>query len=212
MAKQIEYNSAGRWAFQHPCCALMRKRIGPLTLIFCENIAGLKHRSLEGETMLNRYIRLLMPLIFLSAVLVSGAVQKKGASSQDPFLGRWTLSHKSRFVAKEDRLVSMTRTYQRDGDKVKAAWQGKLANGKTSSGSYSAKCDGTPEKVNETTQITCQNVGRRRVDGEINDPADPDHRYFTRQVAADGQTMNIIWYRDAERKQVRDVLMFNRAK
>ena len=55
-------------------------------------------------------------------------------------------------------------------------------------------------------------MGHRRVDGEINDPADPDHRYFTRQVAADGQTMNIIWYRDAERKQVRDVLMFNRAK
>src|SRR5436309_14251503 len=161
----------------------------------------------------NRYMRLLISLIFFSAVILSGTAQKKsGAGSQDPFLGRWTLSHKSRFVAKEDRLVSMTRSYQRDGDKVKVTWQGKLANGKANSVSYSAKCDGTPEKANETTQITCQNVNRRRVDGEINDPADPDHRYFTRQVAADGQTMNIIWYRDAERKQVRDVLMFNRAK
>ena len=156
---------------------------------------------------------LLLCIVF-GIVLAGTAAQKKGGATvgSDPFLGRWTLSHKSRFVAKEDRLVSMTRSYQRDADKVKVTWQGKLANGKTSSGSYSAKCDGAPEKVSETTQVTCQYVTRRRVDGEINDPSDPDHRYFTRQVAADGQTMNIIWYRDAERKQVRDVLMFNRAK
>ena len=156
----------------------------------------------------------LLILVVFSLVVGSAATQKKGASSssQDPFLGTWTLSHKSRFLAKEDRMTSMTRSYQRDGDMVKVTWHGTMANGKTSNGSYSAKCDGTPEKVNDTTQITCQNIGRRRVDGEIVDPADPDHRYFTRQVAADGQTMNIIWYKDADRKQLRDVLMFNRAK
>ena len=153
-------------------------------------------------------------LVIFSLVAGSAATQKKGASfsSSEPFLGTWILSHKSRFLVKEDRMTSMTRTYQRDGDKVKVTWHGAMANGKKSSGSYSAKCDGTPEKVNDTTQITCQNVSRRRVDGEIVDPADPDHRYFTRQVAADGQTMNIIWYKDADRKQLRDVLMFNRAK
>ncbi|PYP86986.1 MAG: hypothetical protein DMG65_17805 [Candidatus Angelobacter sp. Gp1-AA117] len=156
----------------------------------------------------------LLILVVFSLVVGSGATQKKGASSssQDPFLGAWTLSHKSRFVAKEDRLASMTRSYQRDGDKVKVTWHGTMANGKTVSGSYSAKCDGTPEDIGGNKQITCQNLGRRRVDGEIVDPADPDHRYFTGQVAADGQTMNIIWYKDADRKQVRDVLMFNRAK
>src|SRR5436305_10680338 len=133
-------------------------------------------------------------------VLPGSATQKKGvsSSSSDPFMGTWTLSHKSRFIAKEDRLSSMTRTYQRDGDKVKVTWRGSLANGKTTSGSYSAKCDGTQEDVGGNRQITCQIVNRRRVDGEITDPADPDHRYFTRQVAADGQTMNLIWYKDAE--------------
>lgn len=156
----------------------------------------------------------LLILVVFSLIVGSAATQKKGSSSSssDPFLGTWTLSHKSRFLAKEDRMTAMTRSYQRDGDKVKVTWHGTMANGKTRSGSYSAKCDGTPEKVNDTTQITCQNISRRRVDGEIIDPADPDHRYFTRQVAADGQTMNIIWYKDADRKQLRDVLMFNRAK
>jgi len=157
----------------------------------------------------------LLTLVVFAFVLVTAATQKKttaGSRSQDPFLGRWTLSHKSRFIAKEDRLISMTRSYQRDGDKVKVTWQGKMANGKSSSGSYSAKCDGSPEKVSDTTQVTCQYANRRRVDGEIVDPGDPDHRYFTSQVAADGQTMNIIWYKDADRKQLRDVLMFNRAK
>src|SRR5437763_1708768 len=99
--------------------------------------------------MRKRYLWLLTCMLFAVALVSGATTQKKGTTasgSQDPSLGRWTLSHKSRFVAKEDRLISMTRSYQRDGDKVKVTWHGTMANGKTSSGSYSAKCDGTPEK------------------------------------------------------------------
>jgi hypothetical protein len=143
-------------------------------------------------------------LILLIAIIAA-------AQSGDPILGRWTLSAKSRFIDRKDRVTSMSRIYQRDGDKIKVSWKGTMANGKSLSGSYSAKCDGTTEAISDNAQIQCQHVNRRRVDGEITNSADPDHRYFTQQVDADGKTMNLIWYKDADRKQVKEVLMFNRA-
>ena len=161
--------------------------------------------------MIARFVHIISCAMLLLVIGTVCAAQKSPKPpTGDPFLGRWKLSAKSRFLDKNDRLASMTRSFQRDGDKIKDTWQGRTAAGKITSGSYSAKCDGTPEQANDKVQITCQRVSHRRVDGEVTDPADPDHRYFTRQVAADGQTMNFIWYKDADRKQVRDVLMFNR--
>jgi hypothetical protein len=161
----------------------------------------------------SRFIRTLAcVMLFATAILCAGQKNAK-AGSGDPFAGKWKLNTaKSRFLDKNDRLTSMTRTYQRDGDKTKVTWQGRTAAGKTTSGSYSAKCDGTQETGANNSQITCQPIGRRRVDGEVNDPADPDHRYFTRQAMTDGQTMKIVWYKDAERKQVRDVIVLDRVK
>ena len=145
-------------------------------------------------------------LVALSAA-VPGAAQ-----TGDPVLGRWKLNPKSRFLDRNDRLISMARAYQRDGNKVKASWQGKLASGKSVTGSYSAKCDGTPEPYGGNGQIVCHHLSRRRVDGEITDSSDPDHRYFTQQVATNGKSLNVIWYRDAERKQVREVQIFDRVE
>ena len=148
-------------------------------------------------------------VLFLSIICLGQKTSK--SSSGDPAIGRWKLNAaKSRFLDPKDKLSSMVRSYERDGEKTKVTWQGRAVSGKSTRGSYSAKCDGTSEDLGNGVQITCQRVGRRRVDGEVVDPADPDHRYFTRQVAADGQSMNLIWYKDADRKQVRDVLLFAR--
>lgn len=161
--------------------------------------------------MISRFVRIISFAILMLVIAVACTAQKSPKSSSgDPFLGRWKLSSKSRFIDKNDRLTSMTRSYTRDGENVKVSWQGRTAAGKSVSGSYSARCDGTQEQASNNVQITCQKVSRRRVDGEIADPSDPGHRCFTEQVAADGQTMNLIWYKDTDRKQVREVLMFNR--
>jgi hypothetical protein len=159
----------------------------------------------------SRRIRIITCALLLSTAVLCAGQKKAKTGSGDPFAGKWKLnSAKSRFLDKNDRLTSMTRSYEREGDKMKVTWQGRNAAGKTTSGSYSAKCDGTPEAGANGTQITCQRVGPRRVDGEVNDPADPDHRYFTRQAMTDGTTMKIVWYKDADRKQVRDVIVLDR--
>jgi hypothetical protein len=155
--------------------------------------------------------RFLLPALLACAVLSPVAVsgQVKGG---DAALGRWKLNVKlSRFLDPKDRLTSMVRTYEQDGDQVKVKWDARSTDGKSVKGGFSAKCDGNVEQGNGSNQSKCTYVSRRRVDGEVIDESDPGHRYYTRQVSADGGILKIIWYRDAERRQVRDVMVFERA-
>jgi hypothetical protein len=162
-----------------------------------------------------RFIRLFFSaFLFLLLAGSSGVANGQGgagAAPQDAALGRWRLSPGlSRFLSPKDHVTSMTRTYERDGDKIKETWSGSGPGGKSLSGFYSAKCDGTQEQSGEV-QVTCTRVSHRRVDGEIIFSRDPDHRYYTRQVMPDNKMMKIIWYKDADRKKWTEILVFNRA-
>lgn len=153
---------------------------------------------------------------FTAAFIVSIPGWAQGGPARpgkDPVIGKWKLdAKKTRIRDPKDRLAAMTRVYSVDGDKIKVWWDSHPVSGKASSHSFSAKCDGTSEPAYDAVQVKCEYKNRSWVDGELIDESDPAHRYYSRVVSLDGKSMKIIWFEDAERKRLKDVLQFDRVE
>jgi hypothetical protein len=149
-------------------------------------------------------------LVFSSAGWAQSGPARPG---RDPIIGRWKMdARKSRFHDPKDRIAAMIRVYSLDGDKIKVWWESHPATGKASSHSFSAKCDGTVEPAYDMVTVKCDYKNRSWVDGELIDESDPGHRYYSQVVGLDGKSMKILWFEDAERKRLKDVLQFDRVE
>lgn len=141
----------------------------------------------------------------------AGGQSKARKPGRDPILGKWKLdAKKSRFLDPQARIIAMTRVYSLDGDAIKVWWDAHPATGKAVSHSFSSKCDGSLEPAYDTAQIKCEYKNRFWVNGELLDANDPGHKYYSRVVGLDGKTMKIIWFSDPERKQLKEVLQFDK--
>jgi hypothetical protein len=155
--------------------------------------------------------------IMLAALAVAGSAGGQSKASKapkpgrDPIIGKWKLdAKKSRFLDPQARITSMTRVYSVDGDAIKVWWDAHPATGKAVSHTFTSKCDGSVEPAYDTAQIKCEYKNRFWVNGELMDENDPAHKYYSRVVAPDGKSMKIIWFGDPERKQLKEVLLFDR--
>jgi hypothetical protein len=153
-------------------------------------------------------------LIFAAVLAVTGVVHAQSKTrkpAHDPILGKWKLdARKSRFLDPQTRITAMTRVYTVDGDAIKVWWEAHPANGKAASHTFSSKCDGSLEPAYDAAQIKCEYKNRFWVNGELLDEHDPAHKYYSRVVAPDGKSMKIIWFADPERKQLKEVLLFDK--
>lgn len=153
-------------------------------------------------------------VIFISTLMVAGvahAQSKARKPGRDPVIGKWKLdARKSRFLDPRARITAMTRVYSVDADAIKVWWEAHPASGKAVSHSFSAKCDGSLETAYDKAQIKCEYKNRFWVNGELMDDNDPGHKYYSRVVAPDAKSMKIIWFADPERKQLKEVLMFDK--
>jgi len=153
-------------------------------------------------------------LILAFTLVVAGRVQAQRAArkpAHDPILGKWKLdARKSRFLDPQTRITAMTRVYSVDGDAIKVWWEAHPATGKAVTHAFSSKCDGSLEPAYDSAQIKCEYKNRFWVNGELLDDQDPAHKYYSRVVAPDAKSMKIIWFADPERKQLKEVLMFEK--
>jgi hypothetical protein len=161
-----------------------------------------------------RFRLLSCAVVFTSALVISGAAHAQNKARKpghDPVLGKWKLdARKSRFLDPQARITTMTRVYSADGDAIKVWWEAHPATGKSVSHTFSSKCDGSLEPAYDAAQIKCEYRNRFWVNGELLDENDPAHKYYSRVVAPDAKSMKIIWFADPDRKQLKEVLMFQK--
>jgi hypothetical protein len=140
------------------------------------------------------------------------AQQATNSKTTDPFIGTWVLNvAKSKIAAshRDEHYKSSTRTYEPDGDKIKVSWVADLGEEHPNTGSYSSRCDGTLETANGNNKIRCHYVKADVIEGEfISD--DSSHRYYRRELSADGKVMTLTWFADSMRKEPADILVFDR--
>lgn len=147
-----------------------------------------------------RFLLLCLNLTFATA-------QTAGPTAQWPFFGKWKLKPgdtKLNHVGDDPKSLQW-RTYEPDGDRVRVSW----GNGDKPAGTYSAKCDGTPEPIT-SGKIRCWLAGPNIIDGEQLNESDTTHRYYRRTVSAKGKIMTITWYADANRKRETDRFVYTK--
>ncbi len=150
-------------------------------------------------------------LAVLAISSVAQAQSRAPKPGRDPIIGKWKLdAKKSRFLDPQTRISSMTRVYSVDGDAIKVWWDAHPATGKAVSHTFVSKCDGSVEPAYDAAQIKCEYKNRFWVNGELMDENDPAHKYYSRVVAPDAKSMKIIWFADPERKQLKEVLLFDK--
>jgi len=142
----------------------------------------------------------------LCLALTFAAAQTAGPAVQRPFFGKWKLKPgDTKLHAGDDSKSLQWRIYEPDGDRVRVSW----GNGDKRAGTYSAKCDGTPETIT-SGKIRCWQAGSNMIEGEQLDESDKTHRYYRRSISPNGKSMTITWYSDANRKLETDRFVYTK--
>jgi hypothetical protein len=140
------------------------------------------------------------------------AQQATNSKATDPFIGTWQLNVPRSKISpahRDEQYKSYKRTYEADRDKIKVSWDMDLGKEHPNTGSYSAKCDGTRETANGNDKIQCHYVKPDVIEGEVIGD-DSLHRYYKRELSADGKIMTLTWFADSMRKEPADILVFDR--
>lgn len=150
---------------------------------------------------------------FIASILgPAKAQQATNSKATDPFIGKWQLNVPRSKISpahRDEQYKSSTRTYEADRDKIKVSWVVDLGKEHPYTGSYSAKCDGTLETADGNNKIQCRYVKPDVIEGELTSD-DSSHRYYKRELSADGKIMTLTWFADSMRKEPADILVFDR--
>ena len=135
--------------------------------------------------------------------------QNPPTPDQDPFVGTWRANATQSRPKLDKQQASYERVITREGDELLFSSAGGPSKAKVRA--YRLKCDDQFYSLPAGPILRCTYGSPNRVDGETRDPTG-DHRYWTREVSANGKQMTISEYKDSRRVKVRSVMVLDRIK